>query len=256
MKFEEVLPHVESRLELLADRLDPPVDQLNAGQQIVLSLGLHGRELYAGVRQACTAGSVATAMVVLRPAVEDAILVRWLESDLPMHSEMWLAEDNRNLLVGADAFEELRRRRGRPLSVRSPDETVAMRGHIKSVRKKAVMKGEPINPDKGSVLPSVEQMVDLKDNALWEAYQVAYRSLSPYTHSGGRAFVGYRYERRVDGTHLVAGHDWTTSAIRGLAATTFLLTIECISRVCELGIEDEAASMRDLVATWPSDAIA
>lgn len=255
MQFEEVLEQAEIELGRLVEKLDPLVIGMSVEQQIVLAIGRHADELYAGVQRECEAGEVATAMVLLRPVVEDAILVRWIERDLPLHGEMWQAEDRRNQLAGAAAFEELRRRRGRPLSVFPSADAEAMKDDIKAIRRKAVAKHEPINPNMGSLLPAIEQMVDKTDNALWEAYQIAYRSLSPYTHSGGRAFTGYRYDSRPDGIHLVVGHDWTPLQIKGLAATTFLMILESVSRVCGLGFEDEGAMIRNLVATWPSDPI-
>ncbi len=257
MSFDDALTAAEHRLLELADGLDVPIEGKGRECALAIGLGLHARDLYRGLLRECATGGIATAMVTLRSLVEAAILVRWIEKDPPLHVDMYFAEDDRQRLAGAIAFDELRRRRSWPNRepVFPAELDRDMRTEIRRVRDRARRAGEPVR-EQGAVLPHVEQMADVNDTALWEAYQVVYRIVSPWTHVGGRALVGHLLESRPDGTHVVPGALWTAASIKAIAAPAVAILIGGVSRICGLGVDGECRGIQDALTLWPTEVFA
>lgn len=86
---------------------------------------------------------------------------------------------------------------------------------------------------------------------LWEAYNVAYRMGSPFTHSGGRGLEGHWIEEREDGHHIVADVTWTAVQVRAGAAPAYAMAIASASRQAELDLHSAADEIRvGLTHTW------
>lgn len=227
--------------------LDVPIDGRPGEQTTAIALGLRGTELYrAAVDLAGRHPNAAQAL--LRALVEVAILARWIEGNPALRVRLWLAEDDRNRLTATEGYESWVQRRGlSAVDVFEPSTERAMRADIEAARATGRRAGEPV-PERGHVLPTLEAMARTAPE-LWEAYHLAYRVLSPWTHAAGRSLVGDELERRGDGTHLRAGRAYGEDATVALAVGTMFLVLETVSRQLGLGLEAEAAPIRDALAT-------
>jgi hypothetical protein len=85
------------------------------------------------------------------------------------------------------------------------------------------------------------------DSAMWEAYHVLFRTVSPWTHHRGRSIAGHKLEARADGNHLVVVHPYDGIQIRQIAAASASHLIGTISRAGGLGIERHAQLIQDLI---------
>jgi hypothetical protein len=255
MDFAAALEAAEFRLAELADgALDRPITGRETA--CVMGIGLHAAAIWLGGVRECLAEAVAPAAVLVRSLVDAAILVRWIEVDPVLHVAMYFAEDDRQRLAAGTAIDELRGRRGWPAtSGRAFDakDERRLRDGIKADRAKAKRRGEPIG-DAGSVLPNVENMARTTDD-LWEAYTVAYRVTSPWTHAGGRAIAGHELEERLDGHHIIPQTMMTVHQVRSLAAPTFAHLLASVSRQAELGVHEECDHIRLTLVGWPSEVL-
>ncbi len=247
--YEDLVLLAEDRLVALGSGLDRPLSGATEAAAVAIGLGMQAALVYEGVRQACAAGSTTSAMIIVRALIEVTILLRWIEADRELHVRMWLAEDDRQRILAAEAFTELRTRRGLdPIVILTDDEVTAMRATANNVRTEARRRREHLG-DAGAVMPSIEHMARTTDD-LWEAYSVVYRVASPWTHTGGRALSGHRIEARVDGPHLVPENGWTGMSIRALAAPAFAMALASASRQAGLALHSEADSIRVGLTVW------
>jgi Family of unknown function (DUF5677) len=247
----------EERILSLLNGLDHPIDGLP--QPPVLSLGIarQAGDVYRSLLGACNRNELTAAMVLVRPIVEAAIVVRWIEVDPQPHTDMYFAEDDRQILGAAPILREQRRRRGlataEPIIPKATE--AEMKASVQRVRSEAIAAGR-LPPKFNRLLPLVETMAtETHDSAIWEGYQVIYRIVSPWTHFGGRSLAGHTTEARSDGTHLVPAHVYDASAIRSLTAPTMLVLLGSLSRLCDLGVDGETRLLQDTIALWPSEAL-
>ena len=126
---------------------------------------------------------------------------------------------------------------------------------IERVRRNALDHDEPIYRDKGRpLLPHLQQMaIATKGTDAWEAYEIVYRTASPWIHVGGRALAGDTLERRSDGTHLQPRPLWDPPSIRSIAAPCFSVLLGAVSRIAGLGFESECRLIQDSLAEWPTE---
>jgi hypothetical protein len=233
----------EAQLTEFARGLSRPIDGLTRPQVVALGLGNRGWSLYRGFRHALNGPSLNAAHVDLRSVLDVTILARWMEVDPALRVRLWLAEDSRQQILGGDAYSELRQRRGNPsVEVFPPAERTAMKDEIASARTAAKLAGLAVG-DAGSVLPNEYEMAREVDH-LWELYNIAYRSLSPSMHAGGRSFVGDEVVKRADGHHLVHKSPFASAALRSLAVPTVCMLFASVSRQVGLGIEAECDAVR------------
>lgn len=228
--------------------LDAPVT--NREHMVVVGLGLRGVALYRGLLHACSGPSPTVAAdAVLRTLIDLVILIRWVETSPRLHIDMWLAEDDRNRIHLGKMWNEMHRRRGSDAAAAfTPEEVAAIQAGIAETRAKAREAGEPI-PARGSVMPSIERMSEVTPD-LFEAYQVAYRSLSPSSHSGARSFVRDAAEERGDGLHLRPAAAWDRWHLRALAVSVMCFLVASVSRQLGLGLEKEADDFRVQHTLW------
>jgi hypothetical protein len=254
--FVTALEWAEGRLFELVDGLDLPMETRPNECAQALGIARQAGLLYRGLlREVRIDDGFVTALVTLRPLVEAAILVRWIETKPGLHVEMYNAEDDRQRISSAEVWEELQARRGQRLKPTfAREQTAKLRREIRQVRARARQAGELIPERAGTLLPAIEQMaIATNDNALWEAYEGVYRIASPWTHFGGRAFVGHRVEQRADGVHTVPATLFPPLAIRSLAAPAMAVLLGSVGRICELGIERECRIIQDAVTLWPRE---
>jgi len=222
-------------------------------QVLVLSLCRHAVDLYEAVRRECAADSGAAAMVILRSLLELALNLRWVETDPTLRLRMWRADYVRKDLDDARAIERLAVQRKRPaVPVFTAQQVADLELEISSARDEARAQGHNVGATKGPILPTLADRVDESDNASWEAYRVAYASLSGQTHVTPAALAGYGYVAQVDGAHLRPAPPMPILGVRSLAATVLAMALEAGSKICGLGFEAKAEAIRNTIATWPA----
>ena len=255
--FVDALSYAEERIQALVASLDRPVEGLVQPCALTMGIARQAGAVHRDLMTLCASNRLTSPVILLRPIVEAAILVRWIEVDPQPHSDMYFAEDDRQRLSSAPAFVEFRRRRGTPMSgpVFTREVEVAMRKGVTAVKEGAIAAGK-ITKKSNRVLPLIQDMAKATDDsAIWEGYEVIYRVVSPWTHVGGRALSHYEPEIRSDGTHLVPVPPYDGQAIRALTAPTMLVLLGSVGRICGLGIEREARILQDTIAMWPSEAL-
>jgi hypothetical protein len=246
---------VQGRDALLARSLDVSLEGKRGQCAVALGIARQGFELYRGLRREAAADPLGiTGTILLRSLAEAAILVRWIEGDPPLRVDMYFAEDDRQRLADAEPFRQFRARRGRPNEpVYSAEQIAEMQANMATVRARAVAAGEPIGEKRGSLLPPIEVMAQKTgDSAVWEAYEVIYRVTSPWTHTAGMALGSHRMEQRPDGPHLVIGGPYRDLHLRAMASPLMAHLVGSTSRICGLGLEDEARVWQDAVVSWPT----
>jgi len=252
--FRDALVLGERELESLAKQLDVSLAQMTAPQVEALALTNHAVELYRAVRRECAADAPAPAMVILRSLVELALNLRWVEPDPLLRLRMWRADHLRNQLDDADDLEQLAAQRNRPrVPVFTAQQVADFGGEISLARADARAQGHNVGATKGPMLPTLWDRIDMNDNASWEAYRIAYASLSGQTHVTPAAIAGYTFVAQVDGAHLSPGVPMPAFGVRSLAATTFAMALEAGSKICGLGFEARAEEIRNTLAMWPAD---
>jgi hypothetical protein len=242
------VPTARAALEALIPRLDASVDGRTGEAATAIALGQQAVELYRASVEIADSHANA-AQLVDRGLVEVAILARWIEVAPERRMRLWLAEDDRNRMTSAAAYEIYLGRRSRPLvDVFDPAAEETMKANIREARMEGRREKDHV-PQEGAVLPSIEIMSRAAEES-WEAYRIAYRVLSPWTHAGGRSLVADEIEHRSDGRHIRPGTAYGPEQTIGLAIGALLLVIETVSRQAALGLEAEAAAIRNEFATW------
>lgn len=244
------LMRAERRLDEFLKRVDLPVDGMDGPAMVPVGLAMRGHDLYRGFKHSLSGAPLVTAAAILRSIVDLAILAAWLEQDPAGRVECWFAEDDRLSLIGVDAVVALNTRRGRsranPISEAERAELAAGFEEFRPVARAA---GVPLG--KTSLLPTVHDMAAAVPTA-WELY-LAFRVFSPWVHASGRSFASDRLEGRADGTHLKRVFPIPKDGLRGMAATTMLYLLACVSRQIGLGWEAECDSLRLGLALWTDD---
>jgi hypothetical protein len=169
------LTQAEDELEQLAAHVDTVVPGESDYLRAVLALAHRARSLFIGFRHALKSPAPVAGMSLVRPMVEINILLRFLDRNPDLHTELWIAEGVRQIGVFADEYEKdpfLIERWGPP-----PADTTATRDEarakVATARKKALAaKVKGVGRD-GPVLPSTKAMAD-GDPAAKEAYTLAY----------------------------------------------------------------------------------
>lgn len=255
--FKTALAYAEERIAALIEGLDRPINEFGQPCVLALSIARQAGGVHGDMLRLCAAGRTTSALILLRSIVEAAILVRWIQVDPQLHTDMYLAEDDRMRLAGVPAIEEFRRRRGIPSSgpVFDPVDDARMRKEVEATKAKAIAEGK-ITKKSNRVLPLVQDMAKVTgDTAIWEAYEILYRVISPWTHFGGRSLAHHEFESRPDGTYIEPRAVLSGEAIRGVAAPTTLVLLGSTSRICGLGFEGEARLLQDTLVLWPREVL-
>ena len=252
--FRDVLVLGERELESMAKRLEVSLDRMTPAQVEALALTHHAADLYRAVRRECTADAVAAAMVILRSLVELALNLRWAEPDPLLRLRMWRADLLRIQLEDAADLERLAAQRKRPpVPVFTAQQVTEFQREIALARADARGQGQKVGATKGPMLPTLSDRVDLNDQVRWEAYRIAYPSLSGQTHVTPAAIAGYVLVEQSDGAHLLPGVPMPALTVRSLAATIFAMALEAGSKICGLGFEATAEEVRNTLATRPAN---
>jgi hypothetical protein len=237
----------ERELLNLSAVFDEPVKNTDYALALV-SLGLRARTLFRATLVLRSEGLPVVARLLLRPMGELNVCVRFLRKDPDLHTELWYAEGDRDVLaiVTEQRASRTMRKRWGPAKL-SPEALSQREEHVRKARARALEAKIPgIEEKKGQVLPGIAQQVQmLKDPAASEAYTLAYRLQSGDIHSGARSVQGGPRELRNDATVSLRDEiEGEGLGIRVLAACMFASTLELLAAELKLPGEEEARQIR------------
>jgi hypothetical protein len=238
---------IETALLTLADRLDQPFSSGGDPDSVAMMLAHRARDLFTGYL-ACTAEDIpAAARLLLRPAVEVNILLRFIREDPEWRTRLWHAESTRVWIGLADQLHH------RPLppeqnlsNLPTLAEIADARRELEALRAEAIEARVTGVPPKGRLIPDVQEQVQILNTVeAWQAYVTAYMPLTLDQHVSQGSFANAAEHRLPDG-RVIHGRDGETQfAERLLVSTLFASTPVIVSAWLGLGIEDAADRLRD-----------
>ncbi len=197
-------------------------------------LGHRARTFFRAVRDA---QADAIAQVLVRPLAELVILVEWLSQDPTNRVPLWTAESLRMDLVWIEAVVG-KTEWGQRL-VPEVDQKADKQRIIDEVRGRFRERGISWVGEKGALVPGLEQMANaVNSETTREAYNVAFRSVSEWTHVSAGTFAE-GLQKRDDGETVFVGDSSSRliPGLRALGANLFAIILRRVSRVANLGIE-------------------
>lgn len=237
---------IEHALQELGMRLDLPFSSRGDPDEVCMALGRRARDLHRGYVTCKRAGEWVAARVLLRPAAETNILLRFIRESPEHRAKLWQAETTRTMIRLAGHAAD------RPLPpnqelqhLPSGDDLGRLRDDVAQVRADAIAAGVKGVPKSGALIPGAyEQAVILNTPEVWQAYVVAYLPLNSEMHVGHFSFQeGFRHEL-PDGTVIHHSIENPKLAERALASSVFASTLVIVSSWLSLGIEDPADRLR------------
>ena len=241
----------EAGLDELASRLPNPVGQPDLMAVVGAAFGSRARDLYAGFLYAIDGPSVIAPLVLARPLIELAILLRWIRDDVEPRHDLWQAHSaEMEAKAIRQAAAHLPRPVGDPYHIDELGAVLAEKDVFAAAgRKRANRLGtERALPGLTEMIQSVEKRSEAEGHALGQAYDIAFRFVSPATHSDDSSFrmnfveksgspVQYAERSIVDPDHL-----------RLIAAGCMAHAIESAARMCLLdALADTALSIRKML---------
>lgn len=254
-----LLDRAEADLLKLGRCLDREVPSAMYDMSLLL-LAHRARTLFTGVLRLIQSEASAACVALIRPAVEINLTLRFIVANPALHSLMWVAEGERQtakLAREIEADHELSARLGaEPLG---PEFYASLDDFVEDVRVDAIASGVVgvSKKPRGLIWPSTRTIaVEHGDLASREAYTMAFRSLSQFTHGSARAYrvAGFRVDGdRVSFDDAQAFDAGAQRIHRALNITTFASTLCIVSEPLELDVLDEARLLKDLLVTTSID---
>lgn len=250
--YDTALSRAERKLTRLGQELERPVND-EMYLRVVLALGKRARSLFRGFVRLHRTDAPVAAFVLLRPAVDINLVLRFLSQNPDLHTQLWEAEgelETLKLIREAERDRELFAKTGWPAF----PATVMEERHrdVERARAAGIVAGvKGVSKEAGKrVFPSMATIArEHGDLATREAYTLAYRSLSQLIHTSSRAFDDGAYRRagrgRVSFSEL-RDPEHTIRRHRALNVTTFASTLTLMSGPLDLDIEEQAANVREL----------
>jgi hypothetical protein len=159
-------------------------DELGAGARFALWQAHRAASIFRGILALEDGPSVSSLFVLARPLVEIGIRLAWVTADPATRIKRWGAEQERRDVQLIRDMRSLSRRSG----VNWDDaETRAIEDE--KLQRIAEVRSEVGLDEKTPMLPSLLKMAEeVGSREATEAYNIGYRSLSPWTHSDDAAF--------------------------------------------------------------------
>ncbi len=253
---EVKLRRSEEQLLRLAKTLDQPVEEIWF-KLAVLSLAQRTRTLERALRQVAYGRNAAVAGALLRPMVEINLLIRFLERDPELHTELWQAEGERNVLTITEEITQsphMRERWAEFIEDMDLSGFEERRKEVAKWRAEAVAAGKPwVGEKKGELVPSIAKLVRFLDEpAAFEVYTMGYRVLCWDVHAGARSMLHGNYREVAPGMVTYTDLPDSTTGVRVFGVATFASTLKLASAHLGLGIEADAdAVQREWVPQSP-----
>jgi hypothetical protein len=246
----------ELALGELATRLPGPTEARNIQGIAGALFGGRALDLHRGFLHELDGPSTVGPTIMARPLVELAILVRWIQDDPELRFEMWTAHSED---MDARAIRQLAVNLPRPPG--DPFEPAAVQPTLdaKDARATAARTaGGRETPPR--LLPGLVEMIEavLKRDpdeglALRQAYDAAFRSISPATHSDASSFKESIREQPDGSLEFVETSPVPIELLRYISAACFAYAIEASANLCgETGTAQAALAIRLRLAQPPA----
>jgi len=180
-------------LERVAEDLPEPSPALEPATAYLALLGRRASGLYANVHFSFDSPTAIAPILAIRPLVELVILTRWIALDPETHGFLYMADSEAVELANLGRIKEHAARRGSKVpATDAKDEAIKAAIKEEGFRR---LTAAGVKYGKGRLLPRVDEMVKdvIKANpgheiAMRDAYELAYRTFSPWEHSSGSSF--------------------------------------------------------------------
>lgn len=220
----DALTTAEVVLLQMGAKIPDPLTQTTHGALYTSLVGHRSVSLYPNFLHSLGSPADIAPLLALRPLVEAAILAKWISLDPKLHGELWFAQSEDRDIT---AIREQEKHLGISVQTGTPTELIT-----ESIDEKTAWRDEAIKHGKAAgkrygdrAMPSLDRLVkEIEDQdpghkiAMRQAYDVAYRSISPWTHTeaasfkytavqtdDGLAFVGDRSPYRAELLRMIAG---------------------------------------------------
>jgi hypothetical protein len=192
-------------------------------------------------------------VLAIRPLIELSILVKWLSIDPDLHRVLWLAESDATELRHAELMSaHLRARGNNPEPPRDPGQQAEKRRFRDEARARLKAAGRNYGT---RLMPSVVRMVEEVERAVpghqiavRDAYELAYRTFSPWEHTDASSFKSTA--ERSDGdswTYLGDRTPFHLEDLRAIATSMYAYVLETILTSTKTGEPLVARAVRDFV---------
>jgi hypothetical protein len=255
-ELDLVLDQVEAELVQLSEGLARPVPN-DTFHVALLLLGQRARSLFRGFTILAGSDTPTAAMALLRPTTEINLILRFIVAKPQLHSEIWVAEGERQSLLLIREFAadgELKAKLGEEVDL-DAEWITERHEYVEEVRAKARAAGVAGVSKSASkpVLPGMRTIArNHGDLATREAYTFAYRALSQDIHTGPRAFSAGEFIAHDDGTasfRELADPPHEVRRHRQLNASTFASTLSILSGPLQLDVFGPASALRDALVS-------
>lgn len=240
----------------LGDAIGDPTKA--AAEQVVLFLlGHRATSLYRNFVHSLDSPADIGPALAIRPLVEVAILAKWVSLDPGLHGELWFGQsDARDVTAMRETERHLkvRERAGVDPAVILEDlrQRAASRDEAAERATKAGKKygGKPM-PPLDQLVMEVEKTDPGHHVAIRQAYDLAYRAMSAWTHSEATSM-----KSTASGTAgaLVWHGDvspFPPEPIHVMAAMMYAYVLEVVGAAASDGSDVEARHWRDMLAIYP-----
>jgi len=192
------------------------------------------RDTFAGFVHAVRGPSLVAPVILVRPLIEGAILVRWMEEDPEARYALWQAHSES---MDASAIRQLQERRPQPAG--DPFSEAALAPMLSSkdgIVTAARAASGCVKPDR--VLPGLVEMIDAiikkhpdERDALDQAYQLGFRGVSGSTHNDAQSFKTSLVDQPDGSVAFVPAAPVDPVLVRLIACACVAYTIESCARL-------------------------
>jgi hypothetical protein len=255
-QFDAALDASEETLRELGEQLDAPVRN-GYLQRACQGLGVRARSMFIGFQKLIDSDVPAAAFVLLRPATEINLVLRFLVARPEVHLELWEGDADLELVKWIQEIEGDPQLAGLVGWSEVPGLTATLEAEIAKSRAlglKEGVQGVSAKP-RGRVMPDMWLIAhNHGDLSTRHAYWAAYRPLSLITHASSRGFTHSEWiDPDGSGSHVTFSEMKDPvnriRSHRALSAATFASTLTVISDPLNLDVLEVAGRTRDLLVT-------
>lgn len=234
---------------------DVPIPSYELGDDVLpfALLGDRACSLFRNFIHAADSPAALGPVLAIRPLIELSILVKWLSIDPDLHRVLWLAESDATELRHAELMTAHLRARGNdPEPPRDPTqqaEKERFRDEARARLKAAGRNyGTRLVPSVARMVEEVERAVPGHRIAMRDAYELAYRTFSPWEHTDASSFKSTA--ERSEGaswTYLGDRTPFHAEDLRAIATSMYAYALETILTSTKTGEPQMARAVRDFV---------
>jgi hypothetical protein len=215
-------------------------------------LGIRAVSLYENYLHSRSSPAPLGRLIAIRPLVELAILTKWISLDPTFHGELWMADSEAAELTQIKhVTDHLKNRGNHP---QQPDTEGIARKEALRDEAKAKLKAASRNYG-NRLIPTVIRMVEEVEKevpghkiAMRDAYELAYRTFSPWEHTDASSYKASAERSDIDDfTFLGDRSPFHSEDIDAIATSMFAYVLESVLTGAQIGDPKMARFVRDFV---------